>query len=285
MKSAAAIAIIALVASLPCRARAVEQLLPGRMLTMRAAASGSQRTLFVGRSSAIVAPTPGGPDDPTVVGATLALRAASGESAAFDLPASSWSVNAAGTAYKFRNPSAPAGPSTVRMALVKDHATLRVAARATGITLDEPSQGSIAVIFTSGTLRYCTSFGGTVVRDQPGSFIARNAPPPASCRSTTTTTASTVPTTTTSTTTTTTTTTLPTLCGDGTIDPGEQCDPPGSACGQDLCGTDCTCPCDFLDPSVCLHPFPNDYFTVADPTTDTGRRVHLALAGMPRNAS
>ncbi|TMA99176.1 MAG: hypothetical protein E6J70_13435 [Deltaproteobacteria bacterium] len=95
MKSAAAIAIIALVASLPCRARAVEQLLPGRMLTMRAAASGSQRTLFVGRSSAIVAPTPGGPDDPTVVGATLALRAASGESAAFDLPASNWSVNAA----------------------------------------------------------------------------------------------------------------------------------------------------------------------------------------------
>ena len=41
MKSAAAIAIIALVASLPCRARAVEQLLPGRMHTMRAAASGS----------------------------------------------------------------------------------------------------------------------------------------------------------------------------------------------------------------------------------------------------
>ena len=99
MKSAATISIMALVVSLPCRARAVEQLLPGRMLIMRAAPSGSQRTLFVARSTAIVAPTHGGPDDPTVVGATLALRAASGESAAFDLPASNWSVNASGTAY------------------------------------------------------------------------------------------------------------------------------------------------------------------------------------------
>ena len=27
--------------------------------------------------------------------------------------------------------------------------------------------------------------------------------------------------------------------------------------------------CDFLDPAVCLQPWPNDYFTVADPSTDT----------------
>src|SRR5207244_1326562 len=45
------------------------------------------------------------------------------------------------------------------------------------------------------------------------------------------------------------------------------------------------CPCDFLDPSVCLHPFPNDYFTKADPTTGTARRVNLALVAMPRNAA
>ena len=88
------------------------------------------------------------------------------------------------------------------------------------------------------------------------------------------------------TTTTSTSTTLPVLCGNGTIEAGEQCDPPGSSCGAGaLCSADCTCPCDFLDPSVCLHPFPNDYFTKADPTTGTGRRVNLALAAMPRNAS
>jgi hypothetical protein len=36
------------------------------------------------------------------------------------------------------------------------------------------------------------------------------------------------------------------ICGNGTIDPGEECDPPGSPCDDDaggaLCRADCTCP-------------------------------------------
>jgi hypothetical protein len=43
-------------------------------------------------------------------------------------------------------------------------------------------------------------------------------------------------------------------------------------------------PCDAIDPAACLLPFPNDFFTVRDPTTATGRRVQLAAASMPRNA-
>ena len=35
--------------------------------------------------------------------------------------------------------------------------------------------------------------------------------------------------------------------------------------------------------SLCLLPFPNDYFTVADPTTPTGRRVNFTPELMPRN--
>ncbi|MEA2422926.1 MAG: hypothetical protein QOF55_2025, partial [Thermoleophilaceae bacterium] len=41
--------------------------------------------------------------------------------------------------------------------------------------------------------------------------------------------------------------------------------------------------CDFLDLAVCLQPWPNDYFTIADKTTDTGRRLNLDLQSMPRN--
>ena len=75
-------------------------------------------------------------------------------------------------------------------------------------------------------------------------------------------------------------------CGDGVIDAPEQCEPVGSSCGAGaLCQTDCTCPCDFLDPSDCLFPFPSDYLTLADPTTATGRRVHFAVASMPRNVA
>ena len=43
--------------------------------------------------------------------------------------------------------------------------------------------------------------------------------------------------------------------------------------------------CEFLGSRACLLPFPNDHFTVADPATDTGRRVNLASDSMPANAS
>src|SRR5687767_10583282 len=43
--------------------------------------------------------------------------------------------------------------------------------------------------------------------------------------------------------------------------------------------------CDPFDPSVCLQPWPNDYFTVSDPTTDTGKRVQLDSTSTPRNAA
>ncbi len=39
--------------------------------------------------------------------------------------------------------------------------------------------------------------------------------------------------------------------------------------------------CDPIDPSRCLFPFPNDYFTVPA-NTATGRRVDLSIAAMPR---
>jgi hypothetical protein len=44
-------------------------------------------------------------------------------------------------------------------------------------------------------------------------------------------------------------------------------------------------PCDPLDPTRCLFPFPNDYFTVADPTSPTGRRVALDPEALPANAA
>ena len=34
---------------------------------------------------------------------------------------------------------------------------------------------------------------------------------------------------------------------------------------------------------VCLQPWPNDYFTVADASTPTGRRLDLQRSAMPRN--
>jgi len=44
-------------------------------------------------------------------------------------------------------------------------------------------------------------------------------------------------------------------------------------------------PCDALDPAKCLYPFPNNHFTVRDPSTATGRRVQLSPDAMPRNGA
>jgi len=41
--------------------------------------------------------------------------------------------------------------------------------------------------------------------------------------------------------------------------------------------------CDPLDPRHCLLPFPSDFFTVADGSTDTGLRVNIARDSAPRN--
>jgi hypothetical protein len=43
--------------------------------------------------------------------------------------------------------------------------------------------------------------------------------------------------------------------------------------------------CDFLDKSVCLFPFPNDDFTKADKSTDTGKRLNLNKDSMPANTA
>jgi hypothetical protein len=41
--------------------------------------------------------------------------------------------------------------------------------------------------------------------------------------------------------------------------------------------------CDPFDPSQCMQPFPNDYFTVADSSTATGRRLDFHADQMPQN--
>ena len=54
--------------------------------------------------------------------------------------------------------------------------------------------------------------------------------------------------------------------------------------GVDLANAD---RCDFITQpgEECLFPYPNDYFTKADPSTDTGLRLNLNAASTPANSS
>ncbi|MGH2748728.1 MAG: hypothetical protein ACRDKB_12525 [Actinomycetota bacterium] len=43
--------------------------------------------------------------------------------------------------------------------------------------------------------------------------------------------------------------------------------------------------CDPLDPAICLFPFPNDHFTLADESTGTGLEINLSPLAMPRSGT
>jgi hypothetical protein len=117
---------------------------------------------------------------PFAFGATLRVATSSGESASFHLPPSGWSVNDAGTVYKFKNPQAPAGPSEVKVAVLAEQKLVKVSAKASGITLDEPTQGTVSVQLGIGTDVYCSECT-TPVHDEAGRYAAKLCPAPASC--------------------------------------------------------------------------------------------------------
>src|SRR3989442_5056512 len=119
--------------------------------------------------------------DPMRVGAILEIvNPISGEAATFDLPPAGWSTLAATGFYRFVNPAAPAGISSVRFAVIRSGSSIQVVARATGITLDEPAQGTLGVILTVGSDRYCSTCNAPS-RDEPGRFVANRCAVPVAC--------------------------------------------------------------------------------------------------------
>jgi hypothetical protein len=160
-------------------ASAGDQVVPGTRLGLKAA-SGRETLAFKSRG-AFAVPTPGGTDDPRQAGATFQLvNPNTGEAFTFGLPGTHWTVAPSGTVFKYRD-GAAVEDGRVKIALVGGR-LLKVSGRRTGITLDEPSQGALTAILTTGSFRYCARFDdGSIARDEPGRFDARNAPPPAAC--------------------------------------------------------------------------------------------------------
>jgi hypothetical protein len=139
---------------------------------------GPRPRLILAARGSIRAPMLGSADDPLLHGAVLEVYGSGGERATIDLPAAGWSV--ARDAFRYRNPIAPSGPSPVRNVLIR-RKRLVIRARTPGFSLDEPSQQSIGMTLTMGSLRYCSLAGGRIQRDEPGRFRARRAPAPLAC--------------------------------------------------------------------------------------------------------
>ncbi|TMB20633.1 MAG: hypothetical protein E6J71_09300 [Deltaproteobacteria bacterium] len=188
-------------------ARAADQLVPGTKLLLKSA--NGREVLSFKSTGPFTPPTPGSGDDPSNVGASLQiLNPGTSESFTFNLPQAHWSVS--GTTFRYVD-SALVEAGKVKIAIIGR--ILKVSGKKIGITLNEPTQGTLDAVFTTGSIRYCASFGdGFVKRDEPGRFIAGKAPAPGSCPGAPppTTTTSVPGTTTTTSTGTTTTSTAPT---------------------------------------------------------------------------
>ena len=160
------------------RADGIEEMTAGRSLSLRQG-KGSARLVLVVQAP-VVAPLPGGTEDPTIHGGSLEIsNPETGEWARLGTPASGWSMNALGTVFRFRNTTR--GVRGVRSAVIRHGRKIKVKASTVGITLDERTQGLLSAALATGNRHYCMLFGGEVRRDEPGKFAARNAPAPSAC--------------------------------------------------------------------------------------------------------
>ena len=260
-----------LVVVCPQLVRAADQTVLGKQLQVKNPSTPDKRKVLLQAAEAATDNTLVG--DPTVGGATvsIALYGGTSSSQVFTLPQGTnakgkpfWKGDAtAGFAYK--DAKGENGPVKLAQLKIKN-GTFQLKVLISGkngtITVlpDADTSGACTALSITGGDSYSVRFGdGTVTNKAPKLVKIKDPATQGSCAAD---------------------------CGNGFADTGEQCDTPGSSCGGSaVCQSDCTCPCDFLDQADCLFPFPSDYLTKVDPTTDTGRRVHFHAVGMPKNAS
>jgi len=165
-----------------------------------------RKVIFVSYDTAIVIPSEGGSADPSLTGGALEIHngAGSGESVTIPLPAENWlrvprSVEKPLRGWKYKEVVKDLPTSNYKLKVVfKQRLSgplLRALAKdsrgnVVGYTLDEPTQGAVAIEVVTGDLRHCALFGGLVRSDESddlggdvfrGVFTASDADAPAGC--------------------------------------------------------------------------------------------------------
>lgn len=161
----------------------------GKSLVIKDRAAGPTIGIAFAARDAQVTP---GVIDPTTNGASVHVFNSAGgaDAACFVLPSGGWRRVGGGFDYT----DAKLARSPVKVARIRK-GVLKVVAKGGGSTpityrLGEPSQGSVGVVFASGTTTWCANFGGMVKRDSgtdppnpggKGRFMAKRAPAPGAC--------------------------------------------------------------------------------------------------------
>jgi hypothetical protein len=168
----------------PLSATALDQPISGKKLQLRRSSNGKEKLVFQSKDPAFPFPALGSADDPSIGtpgGLTLELFSQSDPShPVLDAPVGvgkpGWQVvTGSNPSFKYRNSVAPAGPSPLKVIVLKRGKQMQVTGAAIGLAL-ATAQNSIAIRITTGSLRSCTVFGpSTIRRDQAGSFLATKA--------------------------------------------------------------------------------------------------------------
>jgi hypothetical protein len=184
----------------------------------------SRKVVFVSKDSTVPFPDPGSADDPTAgtPGGAVIEVVTPGAVAQIAIPAGPGWEAGDGT-YRYANRLAPDGPTTVRSLMQREGRVLKVKAKDLPLSLAAPL-GSVGIRVAMGSTRACVLFAGSsIVSDEPGAFVGRNAPAGGltDCSDYTL--------------------GLASVCGNGLLEPGEACD--GAAMGScpSGCDPDCTC--------------------------------------------
>ena len=135
------------------QARAADQGITGKKLLLK----GTPKLVLLSKdpSISITGSDPVGGSDSSITfddGANTAT---------LSLPASNWSTNSSGTLFKYKNTSAPSGPSVVKIAKVKA-GLLKVVAKGLPVPVPNgPRTINVVLSLDGGTNTYCMTFAGT----------------------------------------------------------------------------------------------------------------------------
>jgi hypothetical protein len=177
-------AIVCLVSAAPI-VQAVDKPIEGKKIVLRDPVDLTQRRIsFLSRDANIAFGSNGDSDTPSLHGASLLVfNPVSSECQCIILPASGFVIGAEGRRYVYRDTNVAFTPVKFLMITQGKLKILTRGAGLTGVTLNETSQGEIAVHYTSGTgNKLCADFGASSIRaDKPGAFVALNAPAPVAC--------------------------------------------------------------------------------------------------------
>ena len=176
--------VLVLVASLaagaPALAAAIDVPVGARALTLRAQPAGTE-VKFVSKDPAFPFPAPGSDADPTATGLDVQVFTASGDAASSSATDGSgkpgWRLRADDTIYVYRAGAGAVPPGEIKKVHLKSGRAFRARGR-----IDLPLSGpadAVAIRVTMGSLRACALLSGASVRkNQPGRFVARDAPAP-----------------------------------------------------------------------------------------------------------